>query len=62
MFPLLVALEMQLGQGNITEIELELIGKNLGGLDAQLDLTGEGNASNLAMKPQWIADKVLVCV
>lgn len=57
-FPLLVALETQLGQGEITEAELELLGRSLGELDAQLDLAGESNTSNTAAKPQWIADKV----
>lgn len=57
-FPLLVALEMQLGQGETTEKEVELLWGNLGALDAQLDLAGENNASNLSAKPQWIAEKV----
>lgn len=53
---------MQLDQAEITEKELELLGKNLEDLDAQLDLTGETSAGNLAMKPQWIADKVIYSI
>lgn len=58
LFPLLVALEIQLSQGEITEKEMELLGANLGDLEAQLELAGEAGASNLAAKPSWVADKV----
>lgn len=58
MIPLLVALEMQLEHGEVTEKEVELLGRDLGGTEAQLDLAGETSKGNLATKPQWITDKV----
>lgn len=57
MIPLLVALSMQLDQGEVMEEELEQLGKDLGGVEAQLDLAGK---TSLATKPQWISDKVLI--
>ena len=60
LFPLLVALEMKKDQEEVTPRELQLLGRNLGGLDSQLDLAGESNKSNLASKPTWITDKVKI--
>ena len=56
LFPLLVALGVQLEQGEITDRELDMLGKDLGDIDAQLDLAEETSATT---KPQWIVDKVV---
>ena len=58
--PLLVALNVLLEQGEVTEKELELLGRTMGGVEAQLDLAAAGDTgkNNLASKPQWISDKV----
>ncbi len=57
--PVLIALEMQLEQGKVTVKEVECLGRNLGELDAQLDLAGDtNNRGELLSKPKWITDKV----
>lgn len=60
LFPLLVALEMKKDQGEITPRELELLGRDMGDLDSQLDAAGDSNKSNLASKPRWVTDKVRI--
>lgn len=59
MTPLLVALNMQLDHGQVMEKEIELLGKGLGGVEAQLDLAGDTGKTSLVTKPHWISDKVL---
>ena len=59
LLPLLVALETEFEQGKITEKEVKYLGKNLGELDAQLDLATDTNTrGSLQAKPKWISDKV----
>lgn len=58
LLPLLVALNMQLDGGEATAKEVELLGRDLGSVEAQLDLAGDTGRSSLASKPQWISDKV----
>ncbi len=61
LLPLLIGLEMQLDQDEITEKEVKLLGRDLGGIGPQLDLveTRENDKSPLlATKPKWITDKV----
>lgn len=59
LIPLLLALLMQLDRGEVTEKEVELLGRDLGPLEAQLDLAADTNdKTNLSTKPHWMTDKV----
>ena len=62
LIPLLVALYTQLDQGEVTEREIGLLGRGLGGVEAQLDLAAGDTGKTMASvntKPQWISEKVL---
>lgn len=59
LIPLLVALYMQLDQGEVTEREIGLLGRGLGGVEAQLDLAGDTGKTSVTTKPHWISEKVL---